>query len=98
MNWETGKVKGFSGKNLIDLKNGGLKLVKVEAFASYPVHLHPDKTEYVYILEGSPIIGIDETNYIGKKGEFFIFPDAIKHSIQNPTDSECLLLVGAISN
>ena len=36
MDWETGKIKGFSGKNLIDVKNGGLKMVKVDSYATYP--------------------------------------------------------------
>ncbi len=98
MDWETGKVKGFNGKNLIDLKNGGLKMVKVDSFATYPSHLHHNKTEYVYVLEGSPKIAIGKVNYAGEKGDFFIFPKSIKHSIDNPTDSECLLLVGAINN
>ncbi|PCJ27856.1 MAG: hypothetical protein COA97_02670 [Flavobacteriales bacterium] len=98
MNWETGKVKGFSGKNLIDLKNGGLKMVKVAANATYPSHLHPEKTEFIYVLEGNPIIEIGEENYNGKQGNFFILPHAVKHSIINPTELECLLLVGAINN
>ena len=97
MLWQTGKVKGFSGKNLIDLKNGGLKMVKVEPFATYPSHLHPNKTEFIYVLEGNPKIEIDGLNYNGEKGDFFILPKAIKHSIANPVDLECLLLVGAIN-
>lgn len=98
MNWETGKVKGFSGKNLIDIENGGLKMVKVDSFATYPSHLHHNKTEFIYVLEGSPKIAIGENNYNGVKGDFFILPKSIKHSIANPIDSECLLLVGAINN
>jgi len=98
MDWETGKVEGFRGKNLIDLENGGLKMVKVDSFATYPSHLHPNKTEFIYVLEGSPKITIGENNYNGEKGDFFILPNSIKHSIANPVDSECLLLVGAINN
>lgn len=94
--WETGQVKGFKGKSLIDLKNGGLKLVKVDTFASYPSHVHPDKTEYTYILEGNPKITIGGESYSGEKGDFFIFPKSINHSIENPHEKECFLLVGAI--
>ena len=94
--WETGKVKGFSGKNLINLENGGLKMVRVKAQSNYPTHLHPEKTEYIYVIEGSPKITIGEVNYNGVKGDFFILPNAIKHSIENNTDEECQLLVGAI--
>ncbi|PHS53077.1 MAG: hypothetical protein COB01_05900 [Lutibacter sp.] len=98
MDWVTGKIKGFSGKNLIELENGGLKMVKVDSFSSYPTHLHTKKTEFIYVLEGNPTMTIDDKNYNGEKSDFFILPHSIKHSIANPTDSECLLLVGAINN
>ncbi len=96
LKWESGKVKGFQGKNLIDLENGGLKMVKVDAFANYPTHLHPNKTEFVYVLEGSPKITIGENGYTGENGDFFILPISVKHSIENPSEKKCLLLVGAI--
>ena len=98
LEWSTGRVKGFSGKSLIDLKNGGFKMVKVDALSSYPLHLHPNKTEFIYVLEGEPKIVIDSHSYNGSKGDFFTLPSAIKHSIENPANSECLLLVGAINN
>lgn len=97
MDWASGKIKGFSGKDLIELENGGLKMVKVDSFSSYPSHLHTKKTEFIYVLEGNPTITIDDKNYNGEKGDFFILPHSIKHSIANPIDSECLLLVGAIN-
>lgn len=96
LNWEAGKVNGFLGKNLIDLSNGSFKMVKVEPFAAYPTHLHPDKTEFIYVLEGNPIITIGENEYDGEKGAFFTLPNAMEHKIANPADKECLLLVGAI--
>jgi quercetin dioxygenase-like cupin family protein len=98
MDWVSGKIKGFSGKNLIELEKGGLKMVKVDSFSSHPSHLHMNKTEYIYVLEGTPKITIDDKNYNGEKSDFFILPHSIKHSIANPVDSECLLLVGAINN
>lgn len=98
LHWETGKVKGFKGKGLIDLNNGGLKLVKVAAHACYPIHIHPDKTEYAYVVDGNPTMTIGETVYQGEKDDFFIFPKSTKHSIENPSDTECTLLVGAIKD
>ena len=97
MEWQAGKVKGFSGKDLISLENGGVKMVRVDPYAEYPVHLHPKKTEFVYVLEGMPTITINEEEYKGEKGDFFILPDSLRHSIANPTINECLLLVGAIN-
>ena len=98
MEWKTGKVKGFSSKSLIDIENGGLKKVKVDSFSTYPSHLHPNKTEFIYVLEGNPKITIGQNSYNGEKDDFFILPNSIKHSIDNSTDSECFLLVGAINN
>ena len=88
LKWVSGKVKGFAGRDLIDLDNGGLKMVKVDAFAEYPIHLHPDKTEYIFVLEGTPQIEIGPNTYSGEKGDFFILPKAINHSIKNLTDLE----------
>ena len=96
--WVSGKVKGFAGRDLINLDNGGLKMVKVDPFAIYPSHLHPEKTEYIFVLEGSPQIEIGEETYTGENGDFFILPNAIQHSIKNSTDLDCILLVGSIKN
>ena len=74
LDWEIGKVKGFSGKNLINLENGGLKKVKVDSSSTYPSHLHPNKTEFIYVLEGNPKITIGQNNYNGEKDDFFILP------------------------
>lgn len=98
MEWEAGKVKGFSGKNLIDMENGVFKMVKVDSFSAYPSHQHPNKTEFIYVLEGSPKITIAEKDYEGEKDDFFVLPSSIKHSIENTSDSACILLVGAINN
>jgi quercetin dioxygenase-like cupin family protein len=94
--WTEGRVKLFSGKELISQENGGLKLVKVEPGASYPLHVHPDKTEYAYVLEGSPEFSVGDETHSSQPGEFVIFPANVKHAIRNKTRSGCVLLVGSI--
>ena len=97
LEWEYGKVKSFCGKTLLDKKNGGLKLVKVSKKAVYPTHQHPNKTEFIFVLEGNPTITIGEKEYDSKKGEFFNLPHSVNHAIENKSDqNECLLLVGSI--
>ena len=97
LDWEFGKVNGFCGKTLLDKENGGIKLVKVLPLADYPIHQHPNKTEFIYVLEGNPIITIGEKKYISEKGDFFTLPKSVNHSIKNESkSSECLLIVGAI--
>ena len=97
LDWEFGKIKGFYGKTLLDKKNGGIKLVKVIPLADYPIHKHPNKTEFIYVLEGNPIIIIGEKEYTSEKGDFFTLPKATNHSIKNEsTTNECLLIIGVI--
>jgi quercetin dioxygenase-like cupin family protein len=98
LNWELTKIKGFASKQLIDLANGGLKLIKVEPNSIYPFHNHPDKTEFIYVLEGTPEITIGDQQHQGERGDFFILPQTVLHSIKNNSDAHCILLVGAIKN
>lgn len=98
LDWINGKVKGFLGKELISLANGSLKLIKVIPNATYPLHIHPDKTEYAYVLEGMPQFIIGSESHVSKKNDFFTFPFNTKHAIINNTNSECILLIGAIQN
>jgi quercetin dioxygenase-like cupin family protein len=96
VNLKPGQVKGFLGKDLIQLANGGVKLIKIESLSAYPEHIHPDKTEYAYIIEGNPQFVIDNQVFEGKVGDFFIFPNNIKHAIRNNTIVACYLLIGSI--
>lgn len=96
LDWIEGNVKGFFGKSLLSLTNGGLKLIKVAPAAHYPEHIHPDKTEYAFVLEGTPELIINAETYSGNVGDFFVFPINTKHSIINKTDSNCVLLIGSI--
>lgn len=96
LDWTEGKVKNFFGKDLLKQENGTVKLVKVAPNSKYPEHLHPDKTEYVYVLKGNPQFHIGTEEFNAAPDEFYIFPANIKHAILNNSDKECLLIVGAI--
>lgn len=98
LNWLEGKVKGFQGKELISLENGSVKLVKIDSFAIFPEHLHPEKTEYAFVIEGTPEFMIDNESYKCEVGDFFIFPVGKKHEIKNNTRETCILLIGSIKN
>lgn len=98
LDYTSGKVKGFYGKDFIKMDNGSVKLVKVDPFAAYPEHVHSDKIEYAYVVEGNPEIIIDDERYTSEPCDFFIFPTDKRHAIINKTDKKCLLLIGAIIN
>lgn len=96
--WEKTKIQGFASKQLIEMPQGGLKLIKVDASSFYPLHHHPDKTEYIYVLEGNPEIIIGDDTHQGNEGEFFILPQTASHAINNKTKETCTLLIGAIKH
>lgn len=60
-------------------------LLKFEAGASYPNHLHPAGEE-IYVLEGEVRSGKDEL----KKGDFMYMPPGSTHSVFSKTG--CVLL------
>lgn len=94
--WQSGSVKGFEGKELLKELGGTIKLVQVEPGASYPLHKHIDKTEFAYVLEGKAEFEVDSETYWGEKGDFIIFPINKRHAIKNKEQVICLLLIGAI--
>ncbi|HMT96765.1 MAG TPA: cupin domain-containing protein [Ferruginibacter sp.] len=98
LDWVSGKVAGFYGKDFINLNNGSVKLVKISPHHKYPIHHHPEKTEYAYVLNGSPEFFIDQNHFNSEAGDFFIFPVNCSHAIENNTNQECQLLIGAIKN
>ncbi|MCB0482380.1 MAG: cupin domain-containing protein [Flavobacteriales bacterium] len=94
--WDAGRVKGFFGKDLLNLEHGGVKIVKVAPHSTYPVHIHPDKTEFLYLLEGNLICSVEENEFECQKDDFLVFPHKQKHSIKNNTDKTALAIVGNI--
>jgi mannose-6-phosphate isomerase-like protein (cupin superfamily) len=96
MDWTKGKVRGFDAKNLLDLQNGSVKLVRVSPQSEYPIHLHPDKTEYIFVLKGSVSCKVGSEKISVSANEFLIFPENMEHNISNPLTDQALLLVGAV--
>lgn len=98
MEWKTMPVQGIYGKELFNQENGSFKLVKLEANANYPIHQHPDKTEFAYVLEGELEATIGENVYTGTTGAFFTFPVGNKHGLHNPTQKLTVVLIGAVKD
>ena len=98
LEWKQTSVDGFSSKELISQGNGGVKLIRIEPNSIYPLHEHPEKLEYIYILEGTIEVQIGENNFTGTKGEFLSLPHSIKHSISNSNSETSIILIGSIKN
>lgn len=98
LDWQVGNVIGFSSKKLLSLTGSNFKLVKVAPFATYPVHVHPNKTEVLLILEGTISATIDDNIYKGKPSDIFMFPVGIQHSIINTSNKECIVFIASMNN
>ncbi|MEY2196008.1 cupin domain-containing protein [Neobacillus sp. BF23-41] len=97
MEWIPMPVIGFEGKLLIEHKNGGLKMVKIMPGSVFPLHQHPDKTEFAYVIEGTLEATIGDTKKKGNTGTFYQFPIGINHSLKNPSETETIVLIGSFS-
>ncbi len=97
IDWKQGKVNGFLGKDLLNIEQGTVKLVKVLPNSSYPEHIHPNKTEFAFVQQGNPEFFIGSEHFEGKEGDFFVFPAKEQHAILNSTNDTCILLIGAFN-
>lgn len=98
LDWESTKVEGIESKALLSLEGGTFKMIKLRPKASYPLHQHPDKSEFVYVLEGILQATIGDEVYTGGSGVFYRFPVGNKHGLHNPGETETIILVGAIKD
>lgn len=98
LDWMGMKVNGIFSKDLLSHENGTFKMVRLEPQAKYPIHQHPDKTEFAYVLEGVLEATIGENVYTGEPGAFLTFPVGAKHGLHNPTDKETVVLIGAVKD
>lgn len=96
VDWISTKVEGFSFHQLIDEKNGGLKFIKIKPNSNYPIHQHPNTTEFALVVNGQAVITKNNIEFILNAGEVSIFPNGIKHALANKTTKDVTLLVGAI--
>lgn len=94
LEWIPGKVNSFYGKELLNQPHATFKLVKAGPMSSYPRHTHPDRTEFVYVLEGTPLFEIGGETFTAKPHEFYLFPAQIPHAIVNDHPDPAIMLVG----
>lgn len=98
LQWKAMLIKGFVGKNLLEHENGSFKIVKIQPGATFPLHQHPEKTEFAYVLKGTLEATIGDQVYTGGSGMFYRFPTGIQHGLRNPGQVETVVLIGAIKD
>ena len=94
--WTTGNVAGVLSKERISFPEGTVKLIRLLPQASYPRHQHPARTEWAYVLAGSPTLTVGDEVHDATTGDFVIFPTDTLHALENRGEDEALLLVGAV--
>lgn len=94
--WQTTNVEGVLGRDLLALPEGTAKLIRLLPGARYPRHQHPTRTEYAYVLAGTPRLIVADQAYDAAVGDFVTFPTDTPHALENHAQVEALLLVGAV--
>ena len=89
-------IEGVSARELITLKEGTAKLIRLAPGAAYPEHQHPDRTEFTYVVSGRPRLFDGTVHHDCVPGDCVTFPAKTKHSLGNPGTEEVVLLAGAI--
>lgn len=96
--WKKMPVEGFAMKELISKDSGGVKLVKIMPGCAYPLHRHPNKTEFAFVLEGTLQATVGENVYNGESGAFYQFPKGELHGLKNPGEIETIAIIGALKD
>ncbi len=94
--WEPTPVTGVTVKELAHYSEGTAKLIRLAPGAEYPLHRHPQRTEYVYVLAGTATLTVADDTHDAQVGDFTLMPADTPHALANYTTFEALLWVGAI--
>ena len=75
-------------------KAGTVKFLKFNPEAKYPVHFHPDRSEWLCVISGDMTVEIDGRKLILHEGGFASFPVNSRHSLSAGKNG-ALILVSA---
>ncbi|MCL6562497.1 MAG: cupin domain-containing protein [Firmicutes bacterium] len=95
--WEPAPVEGVSWQLLQEVPQGTIKRFRLQPGASYPVHHHPDRSEWVYTVVGTLTVTLGSTVQELQPGDFAWIPVGLAHGLGNQTDEVVEFLVGAFS-
>lgn len=79
---------------LMETGDGTVKLLQMDADGYSPLHQHPDRYEWIYVLEGRLETEADGVVQVLDPGDFREFPTQVPHRLNALVSS--LALVGAI--
>ncbi len=81
--------------NLEDFTQSGhlLQVVTIPPQTKQRVHFHNKQTEVFYVLKGSALLTINDTEYQTKPGDAFICSPGDKHNLWNQSEENFEILV-----
>ncbi|WP_393972221.1 cupin domain-containing protein [Oxyplasma meridianum] len=89
-------INGIYQRLLISARGGTEKFIKFEKNADYPLHHHPDRHEWIYVIEGQITVNVDEKIRTLNPGEYEDFPVNSNHSLK-AGDKGAVVLVSAFN-
>ncbi|TAM58579.1 cupin domain-containing protein [bacterium] len=96
--WEPTSVAGYEQKWLVKRDGGTYKLIRIQPGARFPLHRHPDRTEYAYVLEGVLEATIEGRTFRIAPHGFAEIPAGVEHGLYNPGPAPTIAQVGAIKD
>ncbi len=87
---------GIAQSVINSMDSGTIRFLKFKPGAMYPMHHHPDRFEWVYVVEGSMETEIEGEKSIMKKGEFRSFPVMVKHSLKAGKNGSTVIICSLI--
>lgn len=105
--WRIIRSKEFSfepyGKGVADIKRlmrqssaegrfEGLGLLRLSSNGIFPKHVHPEREEIYYVLSGSGILMIEDSEVNIMEGDAVYISGNVQHGLKNVSEKELIVL------
>lgn len=70
----------------------GLGLLKIPSNGVFPKHVHPEREEIYYVLSGSGILMIEDSEMKIMEGDAVYISGYVQHGLRNVSEKELLVL------
>ena len=75
------------------LPSVGFDRVKISQGSSLKPHIHETSESFIYILEGTVVVTVDDKDYPVKAGDTIYIPSGASHGFSTPSEDVVLLSV-----
>lgn len=70
----------------------GLGLLKVPSNGIFPKHVHPEREEIYFVLSGSGVLMIEDSEVDVSEGDAVYISGNVQHGLKNPSIKDLLVL------